>query len=127
MDKFYNVYDDVDWESGGKGLYMHADCYLIFKTQRRLEQAKKRKSKADEKCQLEEQENECSSEKGSSAKKLRSSTGPLHDKNKCVFCMTGKSKKKGYKYTMNTLSTLDVWDNFKAASTLLEDMNKREN
>ena len=118
LDKFGNVYEQINWSNGHKYLYMHKSCYTDLSNTRKLEQSKKRKLKLEEESKKDE-----ISEPGCSApKQTRSATGLLHALNKCVFCMGSKSKNKGrQKYIVNLLSTEEAWEKFKVCTQYMND------
>ena len=93
LDKFGNVYEDVDWESGVYGVYFHKLCKTNFSNARKLEQAKNRLQKLNiqkEAANVEQQELA-----STSAQDKRSSrkSGLVHDKLLCVWCMKPENKK----------------------------------
>ena len=47
LDKFGNVYEQVEWDNGPVGIYFHKTCRIAFANQRTLEQAKARKNKLE--------------------------------------------------------------------------------
>ena len=94
LDKFGDVYDDTDWESGSVGKFIHKQCRLIMFTPKRLDQAQTRKRKHDESPQSTSVLEEACVSDYSSPKKLRSKTGMVHEKQLCVWCMKGESKRK---------------------------------
>lgn len=83
FDKFQHAYATVEWDKGPKGLYMHSKCYTQISSNRHIQQAQKRKRKTEQ-----EQESQASTSSqqlvGHVLKKLRSSTGIVHDRNRCV-------------------------------------------
>ena len=131
LDKFGQVYDTVDWKKGPKGLHMHNTCYVSLSSQRRLNQAQKRKQKETESSQnLDDQDasivsTDNSTQECTPPKKLRSSTGVLHDKHLCIWCRKGpfKSSDRGKKLLL--LSTRDAWMKFKVHTVRLEDKETR--
>ena len=79
LDKFGNLYESADWESGPAGKCIHKNCQLILRSKEKLEKAKKRKERADQHiAQQKKQEQESTEE--SKPKRLRSSTDIIHDK-----------------------------------------------
>ena len=125
LDKFGDVYENTDWESGPVGKFMHDQCRLIMFTKRRLAQAQVRKRKLDDNSKSVSEpvlEETCAS---ASPKKLRSHTGPVHEKELCVWCMKGSSKKKGDKYKLLLLQTKDAWLKFKYHTVNIKDTAMR--
>ena len=113
LDTFGDVYDKVKWENGPAGLYMHERCHWSLTSKEKLSRSLKRKQHIQSQDIEDKQAASVSNTECSSAKRLRSSTGVLHNKDKCVFCMAGKSKKKGDKYTLCLLCTELAWEKFK--------------
>jgi len=46
LEKFGNVYDEVNWENGPSGLYMHDTCRITLSSKRSLRQFQMRKTKS---------------------------------------------------------------------------------
>ena len=96
LEKFGNVYDEVNWEIGQHRFYMHGSCHFTLSSKRSLGQFQKRKAKSDICSQnvTVHISTSCTSETECSAhKKLCTSTGVLQDKMLCVWRMEGQSKK----------------------------------
>ena len=129
LEKFGNVYDEVNWDIGPKGFYMHTSCHITLSSKRSWDQFQKRKVKSDLSSQnvTAPVSNSCTSESECSApKKLRSSTGLLHDKMLCVWCMKGQSKKSDHSKKLLLLSTEDAWKKFKNHTIHIVDKETRE-
>ena len=79
---------------------MHDSCRLTFSNTKKLEQAQKRQKKREvDECQSQSSSiAEVSSQDGApAAKRLRSSLGLIHDKNKCLVLQTRVSKASSVK------------------------------
>ena len=92
LDKFGNVYEQFEWENGPVGIYFHKTCRTVFASQRTLEQVKGRKNNLEvlsitSPIECAETSKECSAHMPEKSRLHRSSTGPLHDKDLCVWCM----------------------------------------
>ena len=87
-DRFGNVYDSVDWECGPHGKHLHASCRLDISSSEKLKRSKLRQQKQDRESAFHEETCHHDPDFESPAlKRLRSSTGIVHDKNLCVWCM----------------------------------------
>ena len=96
LDKFGSVHECVDWVKGPVGHFIHDSCILTLSNTKKLEQAQKRQKKreVDECLSQSSSVAEISSQdKAPAAKRLRSSLGVIHDKNKCVWCCKPESAK----------------------------------
>ena len=85
-DRFGNVYDSVDWELGPHGKHLHTSCRLDISSSDKLKRSKLRQKKQDRGSSFHEAS--CRDEpdlESLAPKRLRSSTGIVHDKT-CVFC-----------------------------------------
>ena len=126
LDRFQDVglHENVEWEKGPKGLFMHSSCYTTMSSKRSLFQAQKRKHASEENFDSESMPDErITTPEVSVFKKLRSSTGTLHNKNLCVWCMKGEHKK--IDRSKKILSTVDAWNKFKLHTVNLQDENMR--
>lgn len=125
LDRFQNVHENVDWENGPKGYYMHNACYTSLSSKRCLSQAEKRKRKLDENLERGNQSGEedpSPAPSPFSPKKLRSSVGIVHDKNVCVWCNRGPHKSSHRDWgQLLLLSTKDAWKKFKLHTVHVED------
>ena len=112
---------------------MHQSCIVTLSSSVKLSQAKTRKEKKErsdtvtptsdkdvlvEQCQYGPNDH----------KKLRSSTGLLHQKHLCVWCMKPKDTKHPgrSKGGWNLMSTDIAWQQFKRHTVLLEDPDIRD-
>ena len=125
LDRFQNACENVDWEKGPKGYYMHNTCYTTLSSKRSLSQAGRRQRKLDEDL---ERDNQSGQEEPSpsatlvSPKKLRSSVGIVHDKDLCVWCNKGPRKRSDRDWgRLLLLSTKDAWRKFKLHTVHMED------
>ena len=86
FDKFQHAHAAVEWDKGPQGLYMHSKCYTQISSNRYIQQAQNRKRKSEQK---EETQAATSSQQlpENVPKKLCSSSGVVHEKNQCVWCM----------------------------------------
>jgi len=121
LHRYQDVYENVDWEKGPKGHYMHNNCYTCLSSKRWLTQAENRKRKL-----TEERDETCQKDRSpetsfSSPKKLRSSLGILHNKSVCVWCMKGQFKSSDREKQLLLLPTKDAWTRFKLHTVRLED------
>ena len=129
LNKFGNVHDEVNWDNGPKGLYMHDNCYITLNNPRKLIQSQNKRKKSDIRSRQNDytenaaslSEPECSA-----SKKLRSATGLLHERDKCVFCRMGRRKKGDYNSKFLRLSTEQAWDKFRICPMHIKDEAKRE-
>ena len=123
LDKFGDVYEDTDWKSGPIGKYIHDKCRFNMFTKQKLAQAQTRKRKHDDSSQSMSEsvlEETCASVY-SSPKKLRSHTGTVHEKERCVWCMQGSSKRQDHKNNLILLQTKDAWLKFKCHTVNVKD------
>ena len=114
LDKFGNVYDEVEWDSGPVGVYFHQTCRTAFTNQRTLEQAKARKNKHEvfsttSTIACAETNKDCSSQIRQKSRLHRSSTGPLHNKDLCVWCMKPEDRKHSVQGNWCLLQQLRSW------------------
>ena len=125
LDKFGNVYEDVDWESGVYGVYFHKLCITNFFNARKLEQAKNRLQKLNiqkEAANVEQQELA-----STSAQDKRSSrkSGLVYDK---LLCMKPENKKHPNRSSSNLIliQQLKAWHTFKSHTVFLKDESMRD-
>lgn len=128
LDKFGDVYSTTSWKDGPKEYYMHQACYISISSQEKLERAQQRKEECRK--EIESPTESVSSEmlRPLPPKRLRSSIGgPVHDKNKCVWCMQGMDEKHPNRTQgkLYRLSTHSAWRSFKRHTVLIEDEDLR--
>ena len=89
LDTFGGAFDRVNWEDGPQGMYVHSNCKIKLFNSRSLEQAKQRKEKEKEKKSENEEEilTQSNSPVASSIVTRRSTTGLVHSKHLCIWCM----------------------------------------
>ena len=128
LDRFGEIFDTTEWDNGPIGVYMHANCYLTLSSSRKLEQSGKRKEQdiakyASEKS-VESVESEGKETFSSASKRLRSSIGgPVHAKDKCIWCMKIADAKHPDRNTAQLLriSTMSGWRVFKRHTVHLKE------
>ena len=90
LDKFGHVYTTTSWQDGPGNHYIHQSCYISISSSDKLEKARRRTNQESDIAQCSSSEMPaqkalCDKEsEGPSPKRLRSVSGPLHDKTKCV-------------------------------------------
>ena len=124
LDKFDAVNESIPWSNGPDGFHMCDNCYFTLKSNRSLDQARKRQEKGKKRTDLPEhtpaEENLCQS----SSKRLRSSIGgALQPKNTCVWCLAGADTRHPDRKNaeLSRISTLSAWREFKRHTVRLED------
>ena len=128
LDKFGDVYANVDWDKGPVGQCVHDACRLTLSNANKLEQAKKRQRKReieDNQCQSSSLSDVCSPAPAPASKRLRSSLGVIHDKTKCVWCCKTESAKHP-ESKLVLLSYDHAWAAFKSHTVALEDQTMRD-
>ena len=96
LDKFGSIHECVDWVKGPAGHFIHDSCRLTLSSTKKLQQARNRQKKLEvDECHTQSPSiAEVSfQDEVSAAKRLRSSLGFIHDKNKCVWCCKPESAK----------------------------------
>ena len=95
LDRFGKVFDTFDWDNGPDGFYMHANCYISLSLKRKFEQSLKRKDQDTTEITSEKSaDNDDKESSSATVKRLRSSIdGPVHAKDKCIWCMKGADTK----------------------------------
>ena len=88
LDRFGGVYHNVKWEEGPTGKYLHSTCRLQISSKRLLEQSLKRKHVT---CKVNNTEQPAP--KLSVRVPTRGSTGQLHNKGCCIWCMKPRDTK----------------------------------
>ena len=89
LDKFGGVYHNVNWDEGPKGKYLHSTCRLQISSKRLLEQSLKRKNVTSKDDNTTEQP----APKPSVRVSTRGTTGQLHNKECCIWCMKPRDTK----------------------------------
>ena len=130
LDTFGNVHCSVDWEKGPKGHHMHRSCYASLSSKSRLSQAEQRQHKSEQSLQERAEALDHESDptlETRACKSLRSSTGPLHEKTSCIWCMKGANhKNKNRNNDLLLLSTEDAWNKFRLHTVRLDDVAMRQ-
>ena len=124
LDKFGKVYESVDWEKGPSGHWVHNNCKFNISSNDRLVQAQVRKRKELEQNVQEDAVASHSRKEEPAPKRLRSNTGTIHDKNKCIWCLEPSDKKHNKKLLLITLE--GGWTAFKNHTVILKDQDMRE-
>ena len=82
-DRFGNVFETVDWDTGPTGKHMHTDCRIDISSSENLNRSKirqqRRVSNASDSNDIEM--------KATEPKRLRSSMGIVHDKSQKPMCL----------------------------------------
>ena len=125
LDRFTNVFESVDWDSGPQGKAHHEKCRITLNSSRALYQAKNRKEKPKNVDHLEEiqEETEQDPEPEVQPRATRSSTGLIHEKNKCVWCLGEDNTKNGQPLML--LSYDHGFDSFKSHTIIISDDQTR--
>ena len=126
-DRFGNVYDSVDWELGPYGKHLHASCRLDISSSDKLKRSKLRQQKQEESSFHEEICHQEQDLESPAPKRLRSSTGIVHNKNLCVWCM----KPEDVRHPERTgrwvlLSYTSAWNVFRSHTVILQDIAMRD-
>jgi len=88
LEKFGSVYDSVDWDLGPHGKHLFASCQLDISSSDKIKRSELRQQKQDRESSFHEEICQHVPELESPAlKRLRSSSGIVHNKNLCVWCM----------------------------------------
>ena len=90
LDNYGEVYETVEWEFGPANKFWHADCKREICGTRKLDQARKRKRKSDDKAAdicIEEPSKKSAPD--ASGRTTRKSVGIVHKKDLCIWCMKG--------------------------------------
>ena len=130
LDKFGDVWDTTTWEDGQQGRFMHNNCYITLCSSVKLDQAVIRDAnKAKEKLVAPVQQPPSSSDSFTASppqKRTRLSTGVIHLKDQCVWCMKKKDQK--HPNRSNKLVRIEKtsrWKEFKRHVPFLEDVEMR--
>ena len=93
LDKYGNVFESVNWDNGPSGSFCHKLCKTEFTSKRKLKQSKARKAKAETSV-LKYCNDSASEDVSLSSKRLSpSTTGLLHNKDLCIWCMKPEDTK----------------------------------
>lgn len=123
-DRYGNVYDSVDWELGPRGHHMHTSCRVTISSSVKLNQSKVRQQKRDREEEMCHHDVDLASP---APKSLRSSTGIVHDKNLCVWCMKPEDEKHPERTgRWVLLSYTSAWKVYKSHTVVLQDTAMRE-
>ena len=134
LDKYGRVWESTNWDEGPEGQFMHDGCYISLCSKRGLEQAVKRKQKADAENEqpLPNMEQDLSSVHDACPvtppqKRTRSSTGVLYSKHLCVWCLQPKDTKHPNRKNsqLHRIETISRWKEFKRHAPFLDDVDKR--
>ncbi|KAK1877064.1 U3 small nucleolar RNA-associated protein 10 [Dissostichus eleginoides] len=128
LDKFGDVHTSIDWDTGPVGHCVHDTCRLTLCNATKLEQANNRqKKRVVDECQAQSSSTSDISSTAAtpSFKRLRSSLGLIHDKNKCVWCCKTESAKHP-ESKLVLISYDHAWAAFKSHTVALEDELMRD-
>lgn len=127
LDKFGTLYENVSWENGPSGVYFHKTCRTDVSNKRKLEQALRRKDKHEDAYEVEVSDTGAAKPSDQPARRLsRTDSGPLHDKDLCVWCMKPEDVKHPGRDKWHIIQTMDAWHAFKAHTVHLEDIAMRD-
>ena len=128
LDRFGSVHERIDWGKGPVGHFIHDSCRLTLSSSKKLEQAQKRQKKREvDECQPQSSSTAEVSpqDEAPASKRLRSSLGLFHDKNKCVWCCKPESAKHPESKLL-LISHDHAWAAFNSHSVALEDQKMRD-
>jgi len=129
LDKYGDFYHTTSWDHGPDNFYMYESCYIYVSSSRKLEQAKKHKTRDESTSSTmedEKQQKKPEQEKTIPAKRLHSSmSGPLHDKSKCVWCMKREDPKHPTR-AHGKLLRISTYRSFKLHTVYTEDQDMKE-
>ena len=124
LDKFGTVADTVDWNSGPDGKLWHKICKLNICTEKKLQQAIKRKEKFGD--VSDERKTELSFHDDDERPATRLSIGPVHDRTSCIWCMKGHNKRKPEKGgPLRMLENMATWKKIVASIPCVKDNEMR--
>ena len=96
---------------------MHANCYISLSSKRKFEQSLKRKDQDTTEITSEKSaDNDDKESSSATVKGLRSLIdGPVHTKDKCIWCMKGADIKHPDRQTskLNRIATFCGWREFR--------------
>ena len=126
LDKCGNVFESVNWDNGPSGSFFHTLCKTEFTSKRKLEQSRARKTKAETSA-LKSCNDSSSEDVSLSSKRLScSTTGLLHNKDLCIWCMKPEDTKHPGRDRWCLLQQTDAWHTFKNHTVYLEDASMRD-
>ena len=132
LDRFGDVWDNVNWDNGQHGLYMHNSCYISLCSKQHLQKAITREKKKREAEQAsEEPEFDIPTPESVPLsplkKKTRLSTGTVHNKDRCVWCMKAEDGKHPSRSsgTLLRIEQISRWITFKRHVPFLKDVEMR--
>ena len=133
LDTFGEVFQTVDWNKGPRGQCVHESCRKKLVTERKLDQAKKRKEKAEKKT-LEDlmvkptpsSSADVSEEPPSKRTRSNYSTA-VHDKTLCVWCMKpNDGKHPDPNNPFRCIELPPAWQVFKRHTVILSDIDMKD-
>ena len=123
LDTFGSIHQDVVWENGPKGIYFHQSCKITLFSDRKLQQALSRKHKSEteaiESTQMESDPSASQAPLEDGMRTTRSSTGLIHEKNLCIWCMKPKDEKHPSRDKWHIMQQLDAWYAFRCHTLYL--------
>ena len=123
MNRFSDVYENVNWDAGPNGIYFHKLCKTGMQNKRKIEQAKKRVEKADKLATPEENvPNNLNNVNVN--KRLTRQVGSLHEKHLCIWCMKPGQKKHGGE-PLSLIQSCSAWNTFRNHTIHLKDEDMR--
>lgn len=123
LPKFGNVYDTINWEAGPNGVFFHKRCRTALASQRGLQQAVRKKENLQKQLTEETQGMHSQEQQQSSGRSSRSS-GLLHGKQLCIWCMKPEDLKHSNKLCI--IQQWNAWNTFKGHTIHLEDTQMRD-
>ena len=126
LDKYGNVLESVNWDNGPSESFFHTLCKTEFASKNKLEQSKARKAEAETSA-LKSCNDSSSEDVSLSSKRLScSTTGLLHNKDLCIWCMKPEDTKHPGRDRWCFLQQMDAWHTFKDHTVYLEDASMRD-
>jgi len=95
-DRFGTVYETVNWDGRPKNVFFHQVCKITLFSKRHVQLAKTRhgKAAAAKEILVEEQSSSGATPAPTEiSRRLSRTSGPIHDKNLCVWCMKARDEK----------------------------------
>ena len=108
---FGHVYNNIQWEKGATNSdhYWHKNCKWMMANKRKLRQATDSYNKS---ISLSA---ECSESSGEDVMMTRQSTGIIHDRQTCIWCMKGDNDKHPELNDFRYIEQMETWLKFKAS------------